>query len=426
MSRTIWTPDRLEWMRDTGLPKSKTLEGALQAAGAHFGIEAPSIRPFCRGFNRAFGTTPGGFLDTHVANADDPASLRRQIRRLQDELRSTAEEAVTAQEMRSILRRAAAHAPDPPKWLTSSSRSSHSFEHGAPTLFLSDIHYGETVNAAEVNGVNRYNSQIAADRIERTFHKVTHLFSETLSNAKYPGIVLALGGDLLSGTIHEEIRESNDQKTFPALLRLADLLQAGINLLREAFGRVFVPCVVGNHGRLDRKPRAKGAVVDNFEYLLYHLLASRFDSNKRVAFHVSNSLTYTYRVHNTRYMLTHGDQFRGGTGITGPLTPWTLGDHRLRKQAASMAAWRGTTEHDVLLFGHWHTLFFAPTFIANGTIKGFDEYGLKKGFSYEPARQAAWLTHPDYGVTLQMKVHADRAKRGKKTKWVEVPEVPGG
>jgi hypothetical protein len=221
---------------------------------------------------------------------------------------------------------------------------------------------------------------------------------------------------MISGNIHEELRETNECHVLEALLDLLQHLIAGIELLRSHFYRVYIPCVVGNHGRLDKKPRAKGAVRDNFEWLLYHMLAAHYQKDPDIVVQVSESLDFRYRVHKTVYLLTHGDQFRGGSGISGPLTPWALGDHRKRKRQDAIQQ-----PYDVLIFGHWHRLFWGDgSFIANGSLKGYDEYAFRNNFSYQAPMQALWVTHPNYGITFQMPVLAEKNLILEESEWVSI------
>jgi hypothetical protein len=54
---------------------------------------------------------------------------------------------------------------------------------------------------------------------------------------------------MVSGGIHEEILFSEDRTIVQQVLDLEGLLISAIKLLKREFGRVFLPCVVGNHGR---------------------------------------------------------------------------------------------------------------------------------------------------------------------------------
>ena len=339
---------------------------------------------------------------------------RRELTGLRAQVKELAQEAVDTTRLRTLIHGVKETSLNPPKWLA---RKKATTIHGTPTLFLSDLHWGERVFPVQVNGSNEYNLVIARERLKRVITSSVRLLRDYLTGGEYDGFVLPLGGDMVSGNIHEELRETNDAQILACVVDLYENLVAAIELLADEFGRVFVPCVVGNHGRLDKKPRAKGASRDNFEWILYQFLYKHFKSDKRVTIVVSESLDYLYKVHNTTYLLTHGDQFRGGSGISGPMTPWALGDHRKRKRQDAI-----NQPYDVMIFGHWHQLFWGNgTFICNGSLKGYDEYAFRSNFSFQAAMQALWVTHPDKGITFQMPVLADEVSTPEPTSWVSVP-----
>lgn len=353
-------------------------------------------------------------LDPDIHHKDKIRYLEQQIKILTKEKVELSQEALDTTRLKELIYGAKAAEVTIPNWVIR--REVKPSSHGTPTLFLSDLHWGERVYPAEVNGVNEFNLPIARKRLERVFSQAVTLLTESLGHGNYEGFVLPLGGDMISGNIHEELRETNECHVLEALLDLLRHLIAGIELLRREFGRVYVPCVVGNHGRLDKKPRAKGAVRDNFEWLLYHMLASHYDKDSDIVVQVSESLDFRYRVHQTVYLLTHGDQFRGGSGISGPLTPWALGDHRKRKRQDAIQQ-----PYDVLIFGHWHRLFWGDgSFIANGSLKGYDEYAFRNNFSYQAPMQALWVTHPNYGITFQMPVLAEKNLILEESEWVSI------
>jgi hypothetical protein len=361
---------------------------------------------------------PGKTADSvSLEQLSNEEKLRREVFALRRQIKELASEAIDTSYLRGLIYGMQKHDPNPPDWLVSQ-KAPNVF--GTPTLFLSDLHWAENVDPAQVNYTNQYNIEIARQRLYRIFETTVRLLRDYLApGAGYHGIVVPLGGDMLSGNIHDEIRENNDEQVLAALADLHDHLVEGIELLADEFGRVFVPCVVGNHGRLDRKPRAKGAVRDNFEWILYHFIARHFEDDDRVHVVVSESLDYIYRVHNTRYLLTHGDQFRGGTGISGAILPWSLGDHRKRKRQDAI-----NQSYDVMIFGHWHQLFWGGgSFICNGSLKGYDEYAYRMNLPFQKAMQALWITHPDAGITFQMPVLADKPEENPAdTSWVSIME----
>lgn len=268
------------------------------------------------------------------------------------------------------------------------------------TAFLSDVHLDEVIQPEQVNWVNAYNREIAAKRLRLFFENTIELARDYLSGFRYEGLVLPLGGDIFAGIIHEELVESNEGTIFESMLYWADPMCAGIKLVRDAFGRIFLPCVVGNHGRRQRKPHAKNRVQDNFEYMFYHLLKRLLASEKGVEFTISEAADQPFRVYDTMYLLTHGDQFKGGSGIAGLWSPLMLGD--ARKRARENAVQR---PYDHMIMGHWHQLKFFGNIIVNGSVSGLDEYAFLNNFGYEPPRQAFWVTDATHGVTITAPIH---------------------
>lgn len=284
---------------------------------------------------------------------------------------------------------------------------------GVPTLFLSDLHWGEVVYPAQIGGVNSYNMAIARKRLAYTIGTAIELCSILDPQMRYPGIVVPLGGDMISGNIHEELQATNEMNTMPTVLDLYDYLVGAIKLLADTFGAVFLPCVSGNHGRDTLKAWAKDRHATSFDWLLYQFLAKHFSDDSRVQFFIPEGSDALYRIYNTRYNLTHGDQFRGGDSIIGAVGPLMRGNQK--KQARNQAVGQ---EYDILLSGHWHQYIHMSRLVVNGSLKGYDEYASANNFSFELPTQALWVTHPKYGVTFRMPVYCESVVKKTSAKWV--------
>lgn len=292
-------------------------------------------------------------------------------------------------------------------------------EIGVPTLFASDWHWAEVVDPRQINGVNEYNLTIAHARARRMIEKTIQLLRGEFSGASYPGIVFALGGDMVSGDIHEELQATNEMEIMPTVVDLIGVLSWCIRTLADEFGQVFVPCVTGNHGRNTKKIRAKGRNYTSFDWLVYVMLAKLFEADSRVSFFIPDGPDAYWRVYSTRYMLTHGDEFRGGDGMIGALGPIVRGDHRKRSRSGQI-----DMGYDVLLVGHFHQLIQLQRLIVNGSLKGYDEFAWRCGFPYERARQALWITHPEHGITFSMPVNVDQPDQSAPVsrEWVSWPK----
>lgn len=296
----------------------------------------------------------------------------------------------------------------PPEWL---SPKKPARTHAAiPCLLVTDVHWDEVVSLVQVDGVNCYNRAIAEKRLRRAFEGTVTLTRDYMAGLQYEGFQLFLGGDIVSGIIHEELQETNEATIMESVVSVLEPLEAGINLLAKEFGRIHVAAVVGNHGRNSRKPKAKNRAADNFDWLIYKMLERDFRPRPDVTVQVSEAADAHVQIYSIRYLLTHGDQFRGGTGISAALAPLLLGTYRkTRRQSAA------GKPYDIMCMGHWHQSIFFPSkgLIVGGSVMGYNEHAYMENLESEPPQCALWLTTPERGVTLSAPVFvADRAEEG--------------
>jgi hypothetical protein len=335
---------------------------------------------------------------------DDAAKLDRalsQQRSLHERTKSLLKSANTeVWELRQrlgILEAIEAQNPRPPKWTVRSGKAVK--HHAILTTILSDSHWDEVVRGSETDGLNEYNRDIATRRLEDYGQGLVKLARKYLSGVEYDGMVLMLGGDLLSGDIHDELRETNEDTMLGSVLYWCEQLTALIRMFADEFGKVHIPCVVGNHGRMTRKPRAKLRARDNFDWFIARSVRQQFDGDSRVTWQIPDSTDAIFPVYDTVHLLTHGDQVTGGQGIGGIWPP--IKRLQARKHIRN--------PHDVMVLGHWHQLITAAHngLIVNGSLKGLDEYAMINNFKPEPPQQAMWLVTPERGVTWQAPVQVD-------------------
>lgn len=338
-------------------------------------------------------------------------SLQSQIDRMNGELADAKRETAN---QRSVNRRHVADLEDlrkkldlvtaidsarlvPPRWLTPPRpRKGHT---GTVCLLLTDTHFGEVVNPLEVEGLNAFDDTIAELRMRQFAHKSIGLARDYVSGIDYDGCVLFVGGDIFTGTIHDELLETNSETLYASVVRWLDPLAATIYALADAFGKVHVAVTYGNHGRRTKKPRAKQRAQDNIEWLMYKVLERETRADKRITWQIPDSADTRVTIANTRYLLTHGDQFRGGSGISGALAPLMLGQHRKTRRASSSGL-----PFDEMVIGHFHHHMRIPGLIMGGTIKGTDEYSYIGNFGHEEASQTFWVNTPQRGPMFVEKV----------------------
>lgn len=343
--------------------------------------------------------------------------LAHKCKTLETQLSVYRKEELSARYVRTKIVGLAAQTPTPPKWLVDNKPSKSS--PGVPTLMCSDWHWGEVIAPSQVGGTNEYNLEIAHERAKRLIETTIDLLNNHMVNPKYPGIVMVLGGDMLSGDIHDELKETNDIPLIPAVIDLYGVLIWCIETLADSFGKVFVPCATGNHGRNTQKIRAKDRCFTSFDWMLYTLLEKHFEKDTRVTFMVPDGPDAYYKIFNHRYLLTHGDQFRiGGDSMIGALGPIIRGDHK--KRSRNMQISMG---YDTLLLGHWHQLIQLQRLIVNGSLCGYNEFAYSSNFGFEQPRQALWVTHPHHGITFSMPVNVgEKGESSSTPDWVSFKE----
>lgn len=300
-------------------------------------------------------------------------------------------------------------ATSPPTWIAPPSPKTH---HAIPTLVVSDIHYGDRIEPTEVEGYNAYNVEIANGRLQRGFTSAVKLVRNYIGGVEHDGFHVMLPGDCLSGTIHEELVETNVLTLAESILAVCEPLEAGLTLLAKEFKQVHVTAVVGNHSRRTKKPRGKRRVKDNFDWLVYQMMAKHFRDRgvKNITINAPPSADAPVSIYNTKYRLTHGDQFRGGSGIAAELSPLLLGVHRKVKRQAAL-----NNPFDVMVMGHFHKSLWLPQsgLIVCGPVIGYSEHDYVSNYTPAPPQCELWLTTPERGITVHMPVYVqDRPAEG--------------
>lgn len=348
-----------------------------------------------------------------LAKANDHArKLDTQLMLAKKELASIKKDNDTAAKIRETIYGLRDLTPDPPEFLTKIGPVNLP---GVPCTMWSDWHYGEVVDPTQIGGVNTFNRKIAKERIKRLVDITLDLTLNHMVKPIYPGIVVCLGGDFISGNIHDELRETNDGPVQQSLLEVQEQLIAALKVMADKFGKVFVPCVVGNHGRTTLKPRAKNRVYESYEWNLYMQLASYFRDDPRIVFHIPDETDAHFTVLGHRFCLTHGDALgvKGGDGIIGAIGPIARGAMKVGRSEAQIGR-----DFDTLLMGHYHTYIprgDAVPVLVNGALKGYDEYARTMlRVPYSRPSQALWFIHAKHGFTATWPIYLDEVRKTDK------------
>lgn len=336
------------------------------------------------------------------------ASARRDASNARAALKEQTADIERLEALVALHERIDSSAMSPPKWTRPTKPSKG---HKAIVVsMLSDLHLDEVVNPDEMDGYNAYNRAIAVIRLERWAKKMIEVSRDYLSGVTYDGAIVMLGGDIFSGNIHGELRETNEDTVYGSLMFWSELLCAALELIVEEFGKLHIPVVVGNHGRATLKPRAKLRARDNIDWVLGHIVARHFANWSNVTVQVTDATDLLVPAYGVTHLLTHGDQVTGGAGVGGIWPPIM----RMVQRKMTRAAGIPERQFDVVCMGHWHQLITAPSqgLIVNGALKGYDEYAAVSNFRPERPQQAMWLCTPENGITVSAPILvADTRKR---------------
>jgi len=346
-------------------------------------------------------------------------ALRDDVQRLRAELRQAYRASAEEDAILNLIGIIAKAPSNPPAWIAAPAVKRVHKAPEVPVMMWSDWHGGERIDPHMVNGYNAFNIEILEERVERLLVNSLDLCVNHIGG-NYPGLVLNLLGDFISGGLHPELIKTDEEGRIPSTLRVRDLLVAAIKRLLEHFPALFVPCVSGNHGRETAKPEFKGYVYHNFDWLIYQLLQREFAGDKRVQFMIDPSNEAYYNVFGHTFLAVHGDMLgvRGGDGIIGAIGPIMRGEVKTRGQSTSLGR-----PYDYILMGHWHQMIWLPRGVVNNALKGFDEYA-KNSLRATPSHpsQALFFVH-EKGITGRWEVRVDDQPRRDNPGWIAVPDI---
>jgi len=340
------------------------------------------------------------------AAGEEIEALQKRAARLADDLRIAKARAEAAEkrqhEAERIRERVFGLTEQPvtaPAWAVERSKAS-----GAPhipVLLFSDAQWGEVISKENMDGINEFNVKIAQARYRKLIERTIDISFEHLPKNTYGGIIYLRGGDMVSGDIHQELRETNELGGVEAVRSIVEAELWGLGKLAEAFGNVQVISVPGNHGRTSLKPPSKKIAETNYDTLSAWWLESALRTDESFQFTTPNSTDAVFDMHGRKYLLTHGDNIgtRGGMGFVGPIATISRGATLTLSEYA-----RRGIHIDKMFCGHFHSAFDFGKGWSNGSLPGYSEYARSNRMTPEPPQQWLIYFHPRHGSTSAWKI----------------------
>lgn len=276
-------------------------------------------------------------------------------------------------------------------------KSSHTSEATAVAV-LSDFHVEEEVMSKKVSGLNKYNLDIAKQRSERVFQRIERMIRKERQDVEIKTLVLFLGGDFISGNIHEELLSTCLLRPIEAIMFAQELLESGVRFLLEHTDlQIVCVCHVGNHSRLTRKVHYGTEQGNSLEYMMYHAMRSRFLDEKRITFNIAEGYHTYLPVYDWTVRFHHGHNIRYWGGVGGLTIPLNKAIHQ----------WNLTKQATCDVLGHFHEAMSMRRFVVNGSLIGFSPFAIAMKAEYQPPIQQFFLLDKKRGRTVEIPLFAE-------------------
>lgn len=257
----------------------------------------------------------------------------------------------------------------------------------------SDWHLEEEVKKGWVGGKNEYNLTIAQKRAEECVQNTVRLLKKEQKDARIDRLIVWLGGDFITGNIHEENVETALLLPMEAMIFAENLIKGGIEyILNNTDVSLVIPCNAGNHSRITKKQRHSTDVGNSLETVMYYHLAEYFKNERRVTFVLQEGYHLILPVYeHFRIRFHHGHDIKYGGGIGGLYIP-------ARK---AIGQWQKVEPVELDCFGHFHNFKMdGDLFICNGSLIGWSPYAVAIKGDFERPRQTFFLVDKKHGKSV--------------------------
>jgi len=250
----------------------------------------------------------------------------------------------------------------------------------------SDLHLAETVRPEDANGINFYNTVVAANRLWEHAQTAKHIIGIHRSVYNIEKIWSPLLGDVTNGTIHQEYVATNDLTDAAAVILGARLMGMFYKELATLGIPIEIDAVHGNHPRLTPKMPTKNQAHTNLDWQLYEMLADRFTGNDQIKLDICTSQIGRKKLYDWTYLFEHGISVkrRDIDGFEDHLR--SLFDDPVYREATGNQG----AAFDQAVIGNLHTPMLHALSVVNGSYIGQNELGQSWRLAPIRAQQLMW------------------------------------
>lgn len=220
-------------------------------------------------------------------------------------------------------------------------------------VYLSDIHYGIKVN----NELNKYDTETCKESFRKLYNDTKSMLKLYETNK----LTILLGGDLVSGIIHTNLRLQQEEDVIDQVLAVGDLIEEMATNFKALGVEVSIVGTIGNHSRV-MQDKQQNLSSENFERIIFRQL-------ERAGFNIlQESDVAVFDVANNPVVALHGHQ-------TSP------------QKAFTYCVKRKKVIPSTILMAHYHNDMRVDDgcpVIVNGSMVGTDEHALEFGYCSQP------------------------------------------
>lgn len=240
------------------------------------------------------------------------------------------------------------------------------------TAIVSDWHLSEVVSVYDSNGINKYNSVIASNRIYEHAQAIKKIVRLHQAMYKVDKLWLPVLGDMINGTIHEELLLTNDLSDPSATILAARLLTMLVIELKVLGIPIQLDCIVGNHPRMTAKMPTKVQAQTSFDWVIYEVVADQFKNDSQVEVNVHTSQQALVTQYGWRFLIEHGIDVSSGKEEDFEERLRSIFDDPIYREATGLKG----TSFDHIIIGNMHKPKMLERTVVNGCMTGQNELGM--------------------------------------------------
>lgn len=248
-------------------------------------------------------------------------------------------------------------------------------------LLLSDIHYGKKTST--------FNLKVCRARLQDLISTVIKEIDRNKKNYNVEKVIVALLGDIIESFSMHELESAAGCEfgdSFQVQAAIESLLKDVILPLSTLGIPLVLPCVTGNHDRVNPNRTMNDPGKNNVTWIIYNTLKLLCETLnlKHVEFIIPESPFALLKIYNNTVLYEHGDN-------TKNMNRSTL-ENFMNNRASQL--------REVIHFmrlGHYHepTVLGRGKIIVNGSVPGQDSYSMIMGFRAEPVQILNYYINTD-------------------------------